>query len=91
MQQSMRKEKLRTVVLCSIIDCFTKPFKRIINHFLYLACSFAAQFLLFEIRMTQKLSKGEIWNDKLLGMANCNIYLKNSFNRLVMDITQNVR
>ena len=29
-QKSMRKEKLRKVVVCSITDCFIKPFKRII-------------------------------------------------------------
>ena len=45
-QQSVRKEKLREVVLksCSINDCFIKPFKMIINHFFYFACSLAAQF-----------------------------------------------
>ena len=59
-QQSMRKEKLRKAVLCSVTDCFTKPFKRIINHFFYFECSFTVQFLLFEIRMTQEISKGEI-------------------------------
>ena len=38
-QQSVRKEKLRKVVLkiCSITDCFIKPFKMIINHF-FLFC-----------------------------------------------------
>ena len=54
-QQSTRKEKLRKVILCSITDCFTKRFERVINHFLYFACSFAAQFLLFEVRMTQEI------------------------------------
>ena len=66
-QQSMRKEKQRKVVLCSITDCFTKPFKRIINlllFFFHFSCSYAAQFLLFEIRMRQETSKGEIGNDK---------------------------
>ena len=64
-QQSMRKEKLTKVVLCSITDCFTKPFKRIINlllFFSHFSCSYAAQFLLFEIRMRQETSKGEIGN-----------------------------
>ena len=30
-QQSMKKEKLRKVVLFPITNCFTKPFKRIIH------------------------------------------------------------
>ena len=72
-QQLVRKEKLRKFVLFSISDCFTRLFKRIINHFFYFACSSAAQFLLFEIRMMQEISKGEIGNNKQLGMAN--IYL----------------
>ena len=58
MQQSMRKEKLRKVV------CFIKSFNMIINHFFCFASSFAAQFLLFDIRMTQEISKGEVGNDK---------------------------
>ena len=89
-QQSMRKEKLRKVVLCSITDYFTKPFKRIINRIFYLACSFAAQFQIFEITMMQEISKGETGNDKQLGMASYNIHFKNSFNGLVMNVTQNV-
>ena len=59
----------------------------IINHFFCFASSFAAQFLLFDIRMTQEISKGEVGNGKQLGMANYNIYFKNNFNRLVMNIT----
>ena len=58
MQQSMRKEKLRKVV------CFIKSFNMIINHFFCFASSFAAQFLLFDIRMTQEISKGEVGNGK---------------------------
>ena len=59
-QQLMRKEKLRKFVLYSRTDCFIKPFKMIINHIFYFASSFAAQFLLFEIRITQEILKGEI-------------------------------
>ena len=60
-QQSMRKEKLREVGICFITGCFLKPFKMIINHFFYFASSFAVQFLLFHIRITQEISsKGEI-------------------------------
>ena len=76
MQQSMRKEKLRKVGLCFITCCFC------------FASSFAAQFSLFDIRMTQEISKGELGNGKYLGMANYNIYFKNNFNRLVMNMTQ---
>ena len=56
----------------------------------YFASLFAAQFLLFEIRMTQEISNGEIRNSKYLGMANCNIYFTNDFNRLLMNVAQNV-
>ena len=67
-EQSMRKEKLcYKFALCKtlyfvIIDCFIKPFKMIINHIFYFASSFTAQFLLFQIRMTQEMSKVEIGN-----------------------------
>ena len=40
--------------------------------------------------MRQEISKGEVGNDKQLGMANYNIYFKNNFNHLVMKITQKV-
>ena len=37
----------------------------------------------------EKISKGEIGNGKYyLGMVNCNIYFKNNFNRLIMNITK---
>ena len=65
-----------------------KTFEIILNHFAYFASSFAAQFLVFEIRMTKEISKREIRNGKQPVMANY-IYLKNNFNRLVMIITQN--
>ena len=38
--------------------------------------------------MTQEISKGEVGDGKWLGMANYNIYFKNNFNRLEMNITQ---
>ena len=53
-QQSMRKEKLIKVRLCIITGCFIMPFKMIIICF-YFASPFAAQFLLFDIRMTQEI------------------------------------
>ena len=62
----MREEKLcYKFVLCKtlyfvIADCFIKPSKMIINHIFYFAISFAAQFLLFQIRMTQEISKAVV-------------------------------
>ena len=63
-QQSMRKEKLRKAGLCFRTGCLIKPLKMIVNHFFYFASLFAAQFSLFDIRMTQEIPKGEIGNDK---------------------------
>ena len=54
--------------------------------FYYFASSFTAQTSLFDIKMTQEISKEEIGNSKLLGMANYNIYFRNTFNRLVIQI-----
>ena len=63
-QQSVRKEKLRKVGLCFIAGCFIKSFNMIINHFFYFASSFAAQVLLFDIRITQEIAKVEVGNGK---------------------------
>ena len=38
--------------------------------------------------MKQEIAKGEIGNSKLLGIANYNIYFKNTFACLVMNVTQ---
>ena len=54
--------------------------------FYYFASSFTAQTSLFDIKMTQEISKEEIGNSKLLGMTNYNIYFRNTFNRLVIQI-----
>ena len=55
---------------------FMKPLKMAINHFFFnksfcsqdfffhFASSFTAQFLFFDVRMTQEISKVEIGNDK---------------------------
>ena len=56
--------------------------------FLYFASSILAQLSLFVIKMTQEMSKLEIRNSKLLGMANCSIYFKDIFNVLVINVTQ---
>ena len=63
MQQSMKKEKLRKVGLCVITGCFTKFFNMVVNFFCF-ASSFAAQFLIFDIKMAQKISKGKVRNGK---------------------------
>ena len=76
-----------------------KPLKMAINQFFfkrhffsqdifYFAGSFTSQFLFFYVEMTQEISKGEIGNDKQLEIANYNIYFKNNFNLLVMNVTQ---
>ena len=39
--------------------------------------------------MTQEISKEKIGNSKELKMANYNIYFKNNFNRLVMNVRNN--
>ena len=54
----------------------------------YFTSSFTAQFLFFDVRLTQEISKGEIGNNKQLGIANYNIYFKSSFNLLVMNATK---
>ena len=54
----------------------------------YFASSILAQLSLFVIRVTQEISKLEIGNSKLLGMANCRIYFKDIFNVLVTNVTQ---
>ena len=43
---------------------WTLYYNMIINHFFYFTSSFAAQVLLFDIRMTEDISKGEVGNGK---------------------------
>ena len=97
-QQSMREKKLRKVGLCFVTVYIIKPLKMSVNHFFFnrffcsqyffLFFSFAEQFTLLDIRMIQEISKGEIGNGKLLGIANYNIHLENNFKCLVMKATQ---
>ena len=71
----MRIEKLGKVGLCFITSCFIEPFKIMIifssidlfvhKIFNFATSSFAAQFSLFDIRMTQQISKREIGHGKL--------------------------
>ena len=97
MQQSMRIAKLGKVGLCFIAGCFIKPFKMIIlsssiplfvhNIFISFVNLYAAQFLHFDIRITQEISIREIGNSKLLIMANCNIHLRSNFNLSLINVT----
>ena len=80
----MRKEKLRKVRLCFMTGCFMKPFKMIINHFFYFSNSFAAQFSLFDIRV---IKMGN-WEQEIARDGKLNIFFKNNFNLLVMNVTQ---
>ena len=80
----MRKEKLKKVGLCFITGCFMKPFKMIIDLFFYFSSSFAVQFLLFDIR---GIKRGN-WERQIARDGKLNVYFKNSFNLLVMNVTQ---
>ena len=80
----MRKEKLRKVGPCFITGCFIKPFKMIINHFFYFSSPFTAQFWHFDIR---DIKRGN-WERQVAGNGRSNIYFKNNFNLLVMNVTQ---
>ena len=81
----MRKEKLRKVGLCFITGCFIKPFQVIINHLFYLSSSYAeAQFSLFGIR---DIKRGN-WERQKARDGKLNIYFKNNFNFLVMNVMQ---
>ena len=64
LQHSMRK-KLRKVAFCSITDCFTKPFKRIINYFLSLMLIRSAIFA-FLNQDHAKYHKGK-WERQIAG------------------------
>ena len=59
-QQSMRKEKLRKAVLCSVTDYFTKPFKRIINHFFILNTHLQCNFCFLKSGWRKKYQKGKL-------------------------------
>ena len=80
----MRKDKLRKVGLCFITGCFIKPFKMIINHFFYFSSSFAVQLWLFDIRA---IKRGN-WEGHVARNGKLNIYFKNNFNLLAMNLTQ---
>ena len=81
----MNKEKLRKVGFYFITVCLTKPFKMTINHFFfYFSTSLAAQFSLFDIR---DFKRGN-WERQIARNGKLNIYFKNNFNLLVINVTQ---
>ena len=60
------------------------PFQMTINHFFYFPGSLAAQFLLFDIR---DIERGN-WEWQIARDGKLNTHFKNSFNLLVMNVTQ---
>ena len=80
----MRKQKMRKVGLCFITGCFIKPFQIIINHFFISEAHSQRNFHFFIIG----ISKGETGNRKIARDGKLNIYFKNNFNLLVMNVTQ---
>ena len=64
-QQSMKKEKVRKAGLCFITGCFLKHFKILINRFFFISQAHRNQFLLFDVRMTQKISKVGNWERQI--------------------------
>ena len=82
----MRKGKLRKVRLYFITSCFLKPFQIIIkiNRFFYFSSSFTAQLLLFDI---SDFKRGG-WERQIGRDGELNIYFKNNFNLLAMNVTQ---
>ena len=81
----MREEKLKKVGLCFITGCFIKLFQMVINlFFFYFSSSSAAQVWLFDIR---DIKKGN-WERQIARDGKLNIYFKNNFNLLVMNVTR---
>ena len=78
----MRKEKLRKVGICFITGRFIKPFQMIANHFFYFSSSFTAQFPIFDIRDIKRRN----WERQIARDGKLNIYFKNNFNLLVMNV-----
>ena len=79
----MRKEKLKKDGLCFVTGCFIKPFKMTINFF-YFSSSFALKFSLFE----SKDIKRRNWEQQIARNGKLNIYFKNNFDLLVVNIRQ---
>ena len=61
MQQSMRKKKLREFALCSITDCFIKPFKMMINHIFFISQAHSQRnFCFMKSGRRKKYQKGKL-------------------------------
>ena len=56
----------------------------IINHSFYFSSSFAAQFSFFDIRDIKRRN----WERQIARNGKLNIYFKNNFNLLIMNVTQ---
>ena len=82
-QQSIRKEELRKAGLCFIAGCFIKPFKIIINFFLFLKLICSVIFAFWY----QGYQKKKLWR-QIARNGKLNTYFKNNFNVLVMNVTQ---
>ena len=80
------KKNWEKLDFCFITGCFIKPFQITIkiNHFFYFTNSFTAQFSLFDIR---GIKRGD-WEQQIARDGELNIYFKNNFNLLVMNVTQ---
>ena len=65
---------------------FKRPFRS--QDFFMLQTRSQRKFLIFDVGMTQEISKGEIGNEKQLGIINYSIFFKNNFNLLVMNVKQ---
>ena len=76
----MRKEKLFLIT-----GCFRKPFKMIISHFFFISQAHSQRnYDFFDIR---DIKRGN-WEQQIATNGKLNIYFKNNFNVLVMNVTQ---
>ena len=62
-EKTVNEKRKTDNILTLFYNRLLKSFNMIINLFFFTS-SFAAQFLLFDIRLTQEISKGEIGNGK---------------------------
>ena len=82
--QSMRIEKLRKVRLCFLTGSFIKPFQMIINHCFLFFKLIRSGIFSFNIRDIKRRN----WKWQIARGGKLNIYLKNNFNLLVMNVTE---
>ena len=74
---------MRKAGICFITGCFIKPLKWQLIFF-YFSSSLAAQVLLFDIRAIKRRN----WERQITRNGKLNIYFKNNFNLLVLNVTQ---